>query len=47
MELLTGLPCGKMRKNGSFTPGSLFHKVDCRITELGRFAARSNSKSWL
>jgi len=47
MELLTGLPCGKMRKDGSFTPGSLFYKADCRIAELGKFAAKSGSKSRL
>lgn len=44
MELLTGLPCGNRRKDGSFTPGSLFHLVDKRLGELGKLAAK-NGKS--
>ena len=40
MELLTGLPCGRPRKNG-FTPGSLFHKVDSRLRELARLSLQS------
>lgn len=38
LELLTGLPMGKLRKNGRFTPGSLYDKVDKRLEELGRSA---------
>lgn len=33
--LLTGLPAGKRRKNGTFTPGSLFDLVDRRLESLG------------
>lgn len=44
MELLTGMPCGVRRKDGSFTPGSLFRLVDKRLTELGKLAAK-NGKS--
>ncbi len=40
MELLTGLKCGVRRKDGSFTPGSLFHKVDERLAELASLARK-------
>lgn len=33
--LLTGMPAGKKRKDGSFTPGSLYDLVDRRLEELG------------
>ena len=38
LELLTGLPAGKRRKDDSFTPGSLYHLVDKRLQALGRYA---------
>ena len=38
LELLTGLPAGRQRKDGSFTPGSLYHLVDKRLADLGRLA---------
>ncbi len=41
LELLTGLPAGKRRKRGGFTPGSLFAKVDDRLNELGWLAEHS------
>lgn len=41
MELLTGMNCGVMRKDGSFTPGSLYQLVDKRLTELGKLAAKN------
>ena len=41
MELLTGIPCGKLRKNGTFTPDSLYHRVDRRLAELTRLAIKS------
>ncbi|MDR2051590.1 MAG: AAA family ATPase [Deltaproteobacteria bacterium] len=44
MPLLTGLPCGNMRKDGSFSPGSLFQRVDQRLTELSRLALRSRPR---
>lgn len=41
MKLLTGLPVGRRLKNGSFTRGSLFDKVDMRLQELGWLAEHS------
>jgi predicted ATP-dependent protease len=41
MEILTGQPCGKLRKDGFFTPGSLFAKVDKRLTELTKLAIKA------
>ncbi len=41
LELLTGIKSGSRRKNGSFTPGSLFHKVDKRLALLGKLAGRA------
>lgn len=38
LELLTGLPAGKMRKDGSFTSGSLYDAVDRNLRELGHLA---------
>lgn len=35
LALLSGLPVGKARKNFSYTPGSLFAKVDERLQALG------------
>ncbi|CAK7023074.1 MAG: hypothetical protein DELT_02493 [Desulfovibrio sp.] len=39
MELLTNLPAGKMRKDGTFTKGSLYDLVDKRLAQLGKLAA--------
>ncbi len=36
IEILTGLSTGNRLKNGKFTPGSLFDKVDQRIRKLNR-----------
>ncbi len=44
MELLTGLPAGRRLKNGSFTRGSLFDKVDVRLQEFGWLAEHSFKK---
>jgi predicted ATP-dependent protease len=41
LELLTGLPAGKRRKDGSFPKGSLFSLVDARLHELGWLAEHS------
>jgi predicted ATP-dependent protease len=41
MEILTGQPCGRLRKDGFFTPGSLFAKVDKRLTELTKLAIKA------
>ncbi|MDL2285475.1 AAA family ATPase [Desulfovibrio sp. OttesenSCG-928-F07] len=43
MELLTGMPCGSMRKDGSFTPGSLFSLVDKRLVELAKIARKNGT----
>ena len=39
LELLSGMPVGKRRKNGSYTPGSLFDLADRRLSELAKIAA--------
>lgn len=36
MELLTGIPSGKLRKDGTYTPDSVFARVDQRLTELAK-----------
>jgi len=36
IELLTGMPAGRRQKDGTFTKGSLFEKVDQRIRKLNR-----------
>ncbi len=41
MELLSGVPAGNRRKDRSFTPGSLFDRVDRRLSELGKLAERA------
>ncbi|MDR3358839.1 MAG: AAA family ATPase [Desulfovibrio sp.] len=38
LVLLTGLPVGRRRKNGGFTPGSLYDLVDKRLEVLGSCA---------
>ncbi|AAS96369.1 Lon protease family protein [Nitratidesulfovibrio vulgaris] len=44
LELLTGLQAGRLRKNGKFTPGSLYDRVDRRLDELGRQAEHAFKK---
>jgi predicted ATP-dependent protease len=41
MKLLTGVNAGKMRKDGSFTKGSLYERVDKRLAELEKIAANA------
>ena len=36
IEILTGVKAGKRRKNGTWTPGSVFDRVDKRLEELVR-----------
>ena len=43
LALLTGISTGTRRKDGSFTPGSRFHKVDRRLDQLGRLARKHES----
>lgn len=40
MEILTGLPAGKRRANNTFTPGSLYDRVDRRLAEMGRLGRK-------
>ncbi len=37
LQLLTGMPAGRRRKDGTFTRGSLYEKVDRRLTLLGEY----------
>ena len=41
MELLTGMPVGRRRKDGSFPKDTLFYKVDERLSEFGWLAEHS------
>ncbi|MHC1752637.1 Lon protease family protein [Humidesulfovibrio sp.] len=41
MTLLTGLPAGTRRKDGRYTPGSLYSMVDARLAELTRLASQA------
>ena len=41
MELLTGMPAGRRRKDGSFPRDTLFYKVDERLSEFGWLAEHS------
>ena len=41
MELLTGIPAGQRRRDGTFSRQSLFQKVDERLAELGWLAEHS------
>ena len=38
LGLLTGLSVGRRLKNGGFTRGGLYDKVDCRLEQLGAYA---------
>jgi len=40
MELLTGIPSGERLEDGSFTPDSLFDRVDTRLAELASLARK-------
>jgi hypothetical protein len=40
IEILTGLPAGERRPNGSFTPGTVFARV-ARV--LGEYAEKSRA----
>ncbi len=43
MMLLTGLPAGTRRKDGRYTPGSLYSMVDARLSELTRLASMAET----
>lgn len=44
LELLTGLPAGRRRKDGTFRRGTLYDLVDRRLHELGLYAANGHQK---
>lgn len=44
LALLTGMSAGTRRKDGSFTPGSLFQLVDRRLDQLCRLALKHESR---
>ncbi len=44
LVLFTDMPCGKLGKNNTFTPNSLFALVDKRFKELGWYAETSYKK---
>jgi predicted ATP-dependent protease len=41
LEILTGLPSGRRRKDGSYPKGSLYRLVDERLRELARLSRRA------
>ena len=45
LTLLTGMPCGRRRKNATFTPGSLYALVDSRLEQLGDYAQNAFRRS--
>ncbi len=44
LELLTGLPAGRRRKDGTFRRDTLYDRVDRRLHELGLYAANGHQK---
>ena len=44
LELLTGLPAGRRRKDGTFRRDTLYDRVDKRLHELGLYAANGHQK---
>ncbi|MDR2489550.1 MAG: AAA family ATPase [Desulfovibrio sp.] len=44
MEILSGLPAGKLGKNGDYSPGSLYRLADDRLKELAALSARKTGK---
>lgn len=40
MEILCSLPAGRLRKNGTYTRGSVYGKADARLRELAFMASR-------
>lgn len=43
IELLTGVKAGRRRKNGTWSPGSVFDRVDKRLAELKRHLQKPKS----
>ena len=44
MEILTGMPSGRLRKDGGYSKGSLYRLADDRLKELAALAARKSGK---
>ena len=44
MEILTSIPSGRMRKDGSYTKNSLYDRVDKRLAKLAKLAARTQKR---
>ena len=44
LSLLTGLPTGRRRKDDTFTPGSLYARVDKRLNALGNYADNGHKR---
>ncbi len=44
LELLTGLPAGRRRKDGTFRRDTLYDRVDRRLHELGLYAPNGHQK---
>jgi hypothetical protein len=42
MEVLTGLSCGPRGEDGKFEAGSLYSRIDDRLSELFSIAEKSN-----
>ncbi len=45
MELLTGMPSGKLLKDGRYSKGSLYRLADERLQELGRISSKQGFRS--
>lgn len=45
MEILTGLPSGRLRKDGTYSPGSLYRQVDERLKELARVSPENSRRA--
>ena len=45
MEILTGVPCGRLSKKGTYTKGSLYDLVDKRLIELAATSLKHRAKS--
>ena len=44
MEILTGMPAGKLRKDGTYSKGSLYRLADDRLKELAALSARKTGR---
>lgn len=45
LEILTGMPSGRLRKDGTYTGGSLYRLVDDRLKELAKLSHQSRRKA--